>query len=190
MTRHLFPFLAFLLAAPAGAQQVGASSAPLTGPQLKAITKTVVAPMLYVTGWSQAAVKARLELCRQLRERYPQKLPPDKDLVRVCLRLTLRLNNSWLQGMGGKRAYPGTEDFDRFADSALAALQKYSAGLPEEHVWGPNDDTAAQDILDRELRLGLGRLPYCGAKPCAREPEPSPEELKYLPARGTPRRTR
>ncbi|MDA8131252.1 MAG: hypothetical protein M0011_07075 [Elusimicrobia bacterium] len=187
MNLPLLTSLAFLLAAPAGAQQVTVSSAPLAGPHITAITKALVSPVVYVTGWGQASVKARLELCRQLRERFPQRKPPDKALVQVCMRLTLRMNNSWLQGMGGKRAFPGTEDFDRFADSGLAVLQKYSAGLPEEHVWGPNDDKAAQDILDRELRLGVNRLPYCGAKPCRQEPEPSADELKYLPARGAAR---
>ena len=186
MNTATFLLLALLPAYQSAAQQ--ASTATLTGPQITAITKALVTPVVYVTGWAQASVKARAALCRQLRERFPDRRPPDKALVRACLRLTLRLNNAWLQGFGGRRLYPGQEDFDRFAEAALEALRRYSSGLPAEHVWGPNDDRAAQDMLDRELRLGVSRLPYCGTRPCPPDPAPAEEEKSYLPPSRPPAR--
>ncbi|HCC49142.1 MAG TPA: hypothetical protein DEQ38_13655 [Elusimicrobia bacterium] len=174
---------ALLFAGPAAAAppEPAAPQAAITRAEAEAIARALTAPAVYVARWGQAAVMAKVRLLRQLRERFPRRETPDAALVRVCLRLTLRLNNTWLEAMAGKRVYPGQEDFDRFTAAGLAALKKYTDGLDREHLWGPVDDRAAQDILDRELKRGLNRLPVYRGRGYPPEPPPSPEEKEYLP---------
>jgi hypothetical protein len=159
----------------------------LTPTEIDAIARAITEPALYITRWSQAAVKARIKLARQLRERFPLREAPDMELVRVCMRLTLRLNNRWLECLAGWRIYPGPEDFDVIAAAGLAEIEKYTAGLPPEHHWGPNDDTTAQSILERELKRGINRLPVYRGRGYPPEPNPSPEELEYLAPAAAPR---
>lgn len=188
-----FILSAFLILRAAAAFSTAPSSgtndaAPkLTPAEIDAITRAITEPALYITRWSQAVVKAKIKLARQLRERFPGRQAPDMELVRVCMRLTLRLNNRWLECLAGWRIYPGPEDFDVIAAAGLAGIEKYTAGLPPEHQWGPNDDTTAQSILDRELKRGINRLPVYRGRGYPPEPSPSPEELQYLPPAGAAR---
>lgn len=153
----------------------------LTSQDIRSITEAITAPAVYIARWSQAAVSAKVKLARSLRDGFSDRTPPDKDLVRVSMRLTLRLNNAWLNTIGGYRIYPGADDFDRFAEAGAAALRSYMAGLPAGHAWGPVDDRASGSILDRELRRGINRLPVYRGRGRPPEPPPSPEELEYLP---------
>lgn len=176
--------LAALLAAPvfSGAPETAkpGAQAGITQAEAEAIALTLSKPAVYVARFGSSAAMARVKLARQLRERFPRREPADRALVRVCMRLTLRVNNTWLDTIAGKRVYPGQEDFDRFAAAALAELKKYSERLGKDHVWGPVDDKAAGDILDRELRRGINRLPVYRGRGWPPEPLPSPEEREYL----------
>jgi len=111
----------------------------LTRAEVEAITRAITEPAIYVTRWAQAAVRARVQLSMQLRERFPRRELPDLAVVRLCMRTTLRLNNTWLDTFTGHRVYPGQEEFDRFAAAGLEALRKYTAGLPADHKWGPGE---------------------------------------------------
>lgn len=182
--------LAALLAAPAAraadavkkpAPDPRNTAAPfLTQADIEAITRAIVEPAVYVTRWGTAAAMTRVKLAQQLRERFPRREAPDRDLVRLCMRLTLRVNNAWLDSISGTRIYPGQEEFDRYAADAVAALAKHAAALPDGHKWGPVDDKAAQDILDRELRRGVNRQPVYRGSGRPPEPPPSPEEQAAL----------
>lgn len=152
----------------------------LTPAEIAAITKAITEPAIYIARWSGAAVKARVKLALQIRERLPKKELPDEALVRVTMRLTLRLNNAWLDGLTGRRIYPGPEDFKVFAAAGLAGLKRYAENLPAGHTWGPVDDKACQDLLDLELRRGVNRLPVYRGRGWPPEPLPSPEEREYL----------
>lgn len=151
-----------------------------TPAELAAVARAITEPAVYVTRWSGAAVRAEVRLARQLRERFPARALPDKALLRVCLRLTLRLNNTWLQSLHGRRIYPGQEEFDRIADAAAAELARYYASLPADHKWRDRDDKAVQDIRHRELRRGINRLPVYRGRGWPPEPPPSAEENAYL----------
>ncbi|OGR80166.1 MAG: hypothetical protein A2X32_05865 [Elusimicrobia bacterium GWC2_64_44] len=181
--KHLLT--AALLAAPgltaAAADPKTAPPAFLTQAEVQAIARAITEPAIYITRWSQAAVRARVELAMQLRERFPRRELPDLAAVRLCMRTTLRLNNTWLDTLSGYRIYPGQEEFDRFAAAGLEALRKYTAGLPADHKWGPVDDKAAQDLVDRELRRGLNRQPVYRGPGRPPEPQPSAEERTLLP---------
>lgn len=157
-----------------------AGHAVITQAEAQAIAVAISKPAVYVARFGSAAALARVKLVRQLRERFPRREAPDRALVRVCLRLTLRVNNTWLDTIAGKRVYPGQEDFDRFAGAALEELRKYSGRLGKEHVWGPVDDKAAGDIVDRELRRGINRLPVYRGRGWPPEPRLSPEEKEQL----------
>lgn len=183
--------LALLLAAPACsiAAEPAKKPAPdprntaapfLTQADIEAITRAITEPAIYVVRWGTAGALTRAKLVMQLRERFPRREPPDRDLVRLCLKLTLRVNNAWLDTISGFRIYPGQEEFDRYAADASAALIKYEAGLPAAHKWGPVDDKAAQDIVDRELRRGVNRRPVYRGSGRPPEPPPSAEELAAL----------
>lgn len=175
--------LAMLLAAPAFAGTAGSApgaQAAIAQAEAEAIALAITKPAVYVARFGSAAAMARVKLARQLRERFPRREAPERSLVRVCLRLTLRVNNTWLETISGRRIYPGQEDFDRFADSALAELKKYAGRLGKEHIWGPVDDKAAGDILDRELRRGINRLPVYRGRGWPPEPPPSAEENACL----------
>lgn len=189
MTAKLL-LLAALMAAPAAraadtpkkpAPDPRNTAAPfLTQSDIEAITRAIVEPAVYVTRWGTASALTRVKLARQLRERFPLREAPDHDLVQLCLRLTLRVNNAWLDSISGTRIYPGQEEFDRYAADAAAALTKYASGLPADHKWGPVNDKAAQDILDRELRRGVNRRPVYRGSGRPPEPPPSPEEQAAL----------
>lgn len=166
-------------AAPGPAPDNGAAPG-LNPAEIAAIARAVTEPAVYITRWSGALVRAKVKLARQLRERFPVRALPDIELLRASMRLTLRLNNRWLESMNGNRIYPGREDFDKFAAAAAAELSRYHASLPPDHKWGARDDKAAQDILDRELRRGLNRLPVYRGGGYPPEPPPSPEENEYL----------
>lgn len=181
--------LAVLLAAPACAAETAKKPAPdprntaapfLTQADIEAITRAIVEPAVYVTRWGTAAALTRMKLVQQLRERFPRREPPDRGLVRLCLQLTLRVNNGWLESVSGARIYPGPEEFDRYAADVSAALMKYGAALPDGHKWGPVNDKAAQDIMDRELRRGVNRRPIYRGSGRPPEPPPSAEELAAL----------
>lgn len=175
--------LCLLQAAPASClPPASGAGTPLLAPhEIGAIAQAVTAPAIYIARWSRASVSARVKLIRSLKNSFSKRKAPDKDLVRVSMRLTLRLNNAWLDTIGGYRIYPGTEDFERFAEAGSAAIKSYMAGLPAGHTWGPVDDRAAGSILDRELRRGVNRLPVYRGRGRPPEPAPSPEELEYLP---------
>ncbi|MDD2805418.1 MAG: hypothetical protein PHV33_07670 [Elusimicrobiales bacterium] len=176
---------ALIFAAPsfAAAPQTGtaAPQAGITRAEAEAIARAIAEPAVFVARFGTAAALAHARLAQQLRERFPRREPPDQGLVRVCMRLTLRVNNAWLNTISGTRIYPGQEDFDRFAAAARLALKKYADGLDKEHKWGPVDDKAAQDIVDRELRRGLNRLPVYRGRGLPPEPPPSAEENAALP---------
>lgn len=152
----------------------------LTQADIEAITRAIVEPAVYVTRWGTAAAINRAKLAMQLRERFPRREPPDRDLLRLCLKLTLRINNTWLDSLSGTRIYPGQEEFERYASDADAALMKYEAGLPADQKWGPVNDKAAQDIIDRELRRGVNRRPIYRGSGRPPDPPPSAEELAAL----------
>lgn len=184
-------FLAALLAAPAAAAPADTAKKPapdprdtaapfLTQADIEAITRAITEPAIYVVRWGTAGALTRARLVMQLRERFPRREPPDRDLVRLCLKLTLRVNNTWLDSISGTRIYPGQEEFDRYASDASAALARYAAGLPADHKWGPVDDKAAQDILDRELRRSVNRRPVYRGSGRPPDPPPSAEELAAL----------
>jgi len=175
--------LILLLAAPAFSGTPGAApagQAAITKAEAEAIALAITKPAVHVVRFGSAAALARVKLLRQLRERFPHREPPERALVRVCLRLTLRVNNTWLETISGRRIYPGQEDFDRFADSALAELKRQADRLGKEHIWGPVDDKVAGDILDRELRRGINRLPVYRGRGWPPEPPPSAEENAYF----------
>lgn len=181
--------LALLLAAPAAAADAVKKPAPdprntaapfLTQADIEAITRAIVEPAVYVTRWGTAGALTRARLVMQLRERFPRREPPDRALLRLCLKLTLRVNNTWLESVSGTRIYPGQEEFDRYASDASAALMRYEAGLPADQKWGPVNDKAAQDILDRELRRGVNRRPVYRGSGRPPDPPPSAEELAAL----------
>lgn len=183
--------LAALLAAPAAALAADAVKKPAPDPrntaapfltqiEIEAITRAITEPAIYVVRWGTAAALTRARLAMQLRERFPRREPADHDLVRLCLKLTLRVNNTWLESISGTRIYPGHEEFDRYASDASAALMRYEAGLPADQKWGPVNDKAAQDILDRELRRGVNRRPVYRGSGRPPDPPPSAEELAAL----------
>lgn len=162
-------------------QKKDAPQAGITRAEAEAIAQALIKPALHVTRFGTAAALARARLAQQLRARFPRREAPDTALVRLCMRLTLRVNNTWLNTISGTRIYPGQEDFERFAAAGAAELGKYAARLDKEHKWGPVDDKAAQDIVDRELRRGLNRLPVYRGRGNPPEPPPSPEETEALP---------
>lgn len=152
----------------------------LSPAELAAVARAVTEPAIYVTRWTGALMRAKVRLIQQLRERFPGRTLPDTALLRVNMRVMLRLNNRWLESLNGRRIYPGQEDFDRFAAAAAAELGRYYASLPPDHKWGDRDHNAAQDILDRELRRGVNRLPVYRGRGWPPEPPPSAEENAYL----------
>jgi hypothetical protein len=173
----------------------GHAAEPAAGPDRKAVlqaaARALVAPSVYVATSTvrntvrdaRAFSAAKLSLSRQLGERFPARAAPDLALVRVWMQLALRINTGWLKTPFGNRAYPVPSDFDRFAQNGLDGMKRYSDSLGADHAWSVLDVRNFEDILYRELKKGVSRLPAFPGHGVPPAPPDSPEEEKYLPSR-------
>ncbi|HNW43675.1 MAG TPA: hypothetical protein PKI19_04170 [Elusimicrobiales bacterium] len=130
------------------------------------------------------AANAGVKLLWQVKRRFPARQAPDPALVRVYLKTELRLNNSWLDTPGGVKSCPAQKDFERFAAAGRDEIKKYADRLGKEHVWGPTDDAAVQNLLRNELKKGIRTLPAYRGKgvPACAALTPEEEALLQAPA--------
>lgn len=150
------------------------------------MTRTIVPLNVQLVNSGKDAIRAKVMLLHQLKKRFPARKAPDLDLVRLCMKTEMRLNNGWLETAGGSKDYPAGKDFDNFAALGRKALKKYIGRMDKEHVWGPVDDKASQDILTRELKNGLRMLPTRLGKKVPDCAPLTPEDEELLKSGDTP----
>lgn len=185
--KAVFLVCLFQAAAAAGENKAG----PLPPGLGEAVTRAVVLPGVQAAAaaarnaeeGARAASKAYGRLFSQLRERSARRGAPDLALVRVCLKLTMRVNNGSLKTLSGYKAYPAEKDFERYAAAGRARIKAFSDGLGKDHAWGEPDNKRVQDILMLELKKGIAMLPLYRGAGVPMPPAPTPEEQEYFEAK-------